>query len=283
MGAHKQYDLQRFLDAQERNYDTALAEVKAGKKLSHWIWYIFPQLRGLGNSYNSNYYGIENIFEAIEYLSHPILGCRLREITAALLAHAGHRTAIGIFGPVDAIKVRSSMTLFSEPMLEHLSDDSKLFCSVLEKFYQNEADSHTLNLLYSGDEQIIYLSKDNHLQHIPIRDVVAIKYAEPGAMGSAGQVVMITSSGTLYVLETACSDMSGEEYIKICPLLKAYWEQDTLPPVWDNRYYMGAGNHLFIHESIVKDFDSRVKRFGLEGDLYRYWIMFVLDVLGKSK
>ena len=79
----KDHSLERFVDAQERMYEMALAEVKSGKKLSHWIWYIFPQLKGLGSSNNSIYYGIDDIEEARAYLNHPILGARLREITSA--------------------------------------------------------------------------------------------------------------------------------------------------------------------------------------------------------
>ena len=80
-----EHSLERFVDAQERMYETALAEVKNGKKLSHWIWYIFPQLKGLGESYNSHYYGIDDLEEARAYLQHPVLGTRLREITLTLL------------------------------------------------------------------------------------------------------------------------------------------------------------------------------------------------------
>ena len=81
----KDHSLERFVDAQEQMYDRALAEVKNGKKLSHWIWYIFPQLKGLGESNNSHFYGIDNIEEASAYLKHPVLGVRLREITATFL------------------------------------------------------------------------------------------------------------------------------------------------------------------------------------------------------
>lgn len=281
MNEHKQYDLQRFIDVQKRSYDIALAEIKAGKKLSHWIWYIFPQLRGLGYSHNSNYYGIENKFEAFDYLSHPVLGSRLREITMALLTHAHKKSVIDIFGSIDAIKVKSSMTLFSKLYFE----DKELFKSVLDKFYRGEQDKKTLNLLYPESEiHAIYLSKDNYLQHIPISDIVAIKYAVSGAMGSAGQVIMVTLSGELYVLETAYTNMSCEECIKSCPILEDYWSQNILPDEWDNRYYMGMGNHLFINKSIVNAFDSRIKRFRLEHmDLYANWIMVVLDSLGKWK
>ena len=99
----KDHSLERFVDAQERMYDIALAEVKNGKKLSHWIWYIFPQIKGLGESYNSRYYGIDDINEAKAYLRHPILGARLREITFALLQHKDKR-AVEIFGMIDALK-----------------------------------------------------------------------------------------------------------------------------------------------------------------------------------
>ena len=103
--------MERFLDAQEVVYTTALAEIRAGRKSSHWIWYIFPQMRGLGHSYNSEYYGIESLEEAREYLHHEVLGERLREITGALLEHR-NKSATDILGEIDAMKLRSSMTLF---------------------------------------------------------------------------------------------------------------------------------------------------------------------------
>ena len=105
--------LNRFIDAQESMYEIALGEIKNGKKLSHWIWYIFPQLKGLGISSNSHYYGIEDINEARAYLEHPVLGRRLREITSVYLKISG-KNAQDIFGILDAMKVRSCMTLFNE-------------------------------------------------------------------------------------------------------------------------------------------------------------------------
>ena len=105
--------LNRFIDAQESMYEIALGEIKNGKKLSHWIWYIFPQLKGLGMSSNSHYYGIEDINEAKAYLEHPVLGRRLREITSVYLKISG-KNAQDIFGILDAMKVRSCMTLFNE-------------------------------------------------------------------------------------------------------------------------------------------------------------------------
>ena len=136
----KDHSLERFVDAQERMYEMALAEVKNGKKLSHWIWYIFPQLKGLGMSGNSHYYGIDDLEEARAYLNHPILGARLREITSIFLDSVG-KNAQDVFGYMDAMKVRSCMTLFNE-----VSDDD-LFRKVLERYYSGLADEKTLAIL----------------------------------------------------------------------------------------------------------------------------------------
>ena len=132
--------LERFVDAQEQIYEMALEEVKNGKKLSHWIWYIFPQLKGLGQSGNSYYYGIDDIEEAKAYLKHPILGKRLQEITSAFLLL--DKGAEEVFGGLDAMKVRSCMTLFDE-----VSEDD-LFEKVLEKHYHGEKDELTIKRLY---------------------------------------------------------------------------------------------------------------------------------------
>ena len=137
----KYHSLERFVEAQELMYEMALAEVKNGKKLSHWIWYIFPQLKGLGESYNSYFYGIDDIEEARAYLNHPILGARLREITEVFLQ--SDRSAKEIFGGLDAMKVRSCMTLFNE-----VADDD-LFRKVLNRYYSGLADKKTLAILNS--------------------------------------------------------------------------------------------------------------------------------------
>ena len=105
------YDLDRFITAQETVYAQALKEIREGQKCGHWIWYVFPQIKGLGHSYNSEFYGISSKEEAKAYLDHPVLGARLREITQALL-DCGHPSADDIFGFPDVLKVRSCMTLF---------------------------------------------------------------------------------------------------------------------------------------------------------------------------
>ena len=113
---HHTYNLQRFLDAQDSydSYQSALAELKQGRKLSHWIWFIFPQQKGLGHSYNSEYYGLDGAGEAAAYLAHPVLGARLRECCAALLQHAQQKTVGEIMGSgIDVLKLRTSMRLFN--------------------------------------------------------------------------------------------------------------------------------------------------------------------------
>ena len=133
-------DLERFVQAQELMYPMAFDEVRNGRKRGHWLWYIFPQLKGLGMSENSQYYGINGIEEARAYLNHPILGARLREITAAFLALKGE-SAKDVFGHLDAMKVRSCMTLFNV-----VSDDD-LFQRVLDCYYNGVADDRTLEML----------------------------------------------------------------------------------------------------------------------------------------
>lgn len=134
------YNLNRFIEAQNRDYDTALAEIRAGKKASHWMWYIFPQLKGLGRSSTSEYYGLSGIKEAQAYLSDPILKARLIEITDAVIAHKD-KSAEEIFGGIDAKKLRSCMTLFSTA-----APDIPVFEAVLEQFFHGVPDRNTLRL-----------------------------------------------------------------------------------------------------------------------------------------
>ncbi len=133
--------LNRFIDAQQRDYDRALAEVRQGRKQSHWMWYIFPQLAGLGHSETAKFYGIKGQQEARDYLAHPVLGSRLVDISAALLEVEG-RTANQIMGSPDDLKLRSSMTLFS------LADNTNpVFQAVLDKFFEGLPDQSTQAML----------------------------------------------------------------------------------------------------------------------------------------
>ena len=135
------FDLERFVAAQEGVYDGALRELRHGRKTGHWIWFIFPQLVGLGRSEMSRLYGIESLEEARAYLEHPVLGPRLRECVSAVLA-TSRATAEDIFGSIDARKVRSSMTLF-----HRAAPDEPLFMEVLKRFYGGVVDDATDALL----------------------------------------------------------------------------------------------------------------------------------------
>ncbi|WP_210086766.1 DUF1810 domain-containing protein [Mycobacterium sp. OAE908] len=138
------FDLHRFVDAQQRIYDTVLAELRAGAKRSHWIWFVFPQLRGLGRSPTAQHYGISTLDEARAYLAHPVLGARLRECTELVAAIDG-RSVDEIFGWPDNLKVRSSMTLFARASDEPGTEAG--FRAVLDKFYGGEEDPATVELL----------------------------------------------------------------------------------------------------------------------------------------
>ena len=136
-------DLERFIMPQEINYKFALREMKAGRKQSHWIWFIFPQLRGLGPSRKSEIYGIKDIDEAKNYLAHPVLGKRLIEITETILSLSTNDPFDLMASEIDAIKLKSSMTLFA---LASGEEDS-IFHKVLEKFFGGEMDGETINLI----------------------------------------------------------------------------------------------------------------------------------------
>ena len=135
------YDLGRFVRAQEADYERALAEIKSGRKRSHWMWYIFPQLDGLGFSATAKRYSIKSLAEATVYLEHPILGPRLLECAEAVFSVEG-RSAAEIFGSPDDLKLRSCATLFA-----CVSPAGSVFDRLLDKYYRGERDRQTLQLL----------------------------------------------------------------------------------------------------------------------------------------
>ncbi|HEY8942201.1 MAG TPA: DUF1810 domain-containing protein [Cellvibrio sp.] len=136
-----EFNLSRFIDAQDTTYRTALGEIHAGRKYSHWIWYVFPQLKGLGSSHTANFYGLDGLAEARAYLRHPLLVQRLREAIAAMLIHRSS-SATAILGELDALKFRSCLTLFS------LADPSEKICSeALQCFFSGNSDPQTIRLL----------------------------------------------------------------------------------------------------------------------------------------
>ena len=136
-----EFDLQRFVDAQARNYADALAELRAGRKTSHWMWYVFPQIAGLGFSAMAQRYAIGSLEEARAYLAHPVLGARLRECVEAVLA-IEHRSAHEIFGSPDDMKLRSSLTLFASA-----APQEPIFEEALDRCFAGAPDPKTLEKL----------------------------------------------------------------------------------------------------------------------------------------
>ena len=137
---HNNYDLNRFIEAQNGVYPIALKELQEGRKRSHWMWYVFPQLKHLGHSYNAKYYGISGIDEAVTYLQHPILGQRLREAASTILNLSGN-DAEAIFGGLDAMKLRSSMTMFD------IASPNDIFTQVVDKYFNGQRDILTLKII----------------------------------------------------------------------------------------------------------------------------------------
>lgn len=156
--------MKRFIEAQERDWQTALSEIRAGRKYSHWIWYIFPQIQGLGQSSMSYHYGIKDLKEAVDYLEDSTLGPRLREITAALLEVKG-RSAVEILGNTDAMKVRSCMTLFD------IVSPHDIFEKVLIKYYRDTCCMKTVKSIFNQmniNRALSYIGadpKDFHLKN----------------------------------------------------------------------------------------------------------------------
>ena len=140
-GTDDPYDLSRFLQAQERDYDRALSEIRSGHKRTHWMWYIFPQLDGLGSSPTAKHFAIKSLAEAKAYLEHPVLGPRLRECAEAAVGVPG-RSATAIFGSPDDQKLRSCATLFA-----CVSPPGSVFHRLLDRYYRGERDRKTLRLL----------------------------------------------------------------------------------------------------------------------------------------
>lgn len=134
-------DLSRFTKAQEQDFKTAFKEIKNGRKMSHWMWYIFPQIQGLGKSSTSQYYGIKDLNEARAFINDPYLGGNLKKISMALL-ELEENNAVAIFGKPDDIKLKSCMTLFS-----CISEDGSIFHKVLEKYFDGRQCKRTLSII----------------------------------------------------------------------------------------------------------------------------------------
>lgn len=138
------FQLQRFVEVQDKCFTEVIAELREGKKRSHWMWFVFPQLAGLGHSATASYYAIKSLAEAKAYLAHDVLGPRLRECTNVLLQHDG-LSAAEVFGYPDDMKFRSSMTLF-----DYVAADATPFGAAITQFCQGIRDDKTLSLIRSG-------------------------------------------------------------------------------------------------------------------------------------
>jgi uncharacterized protein (DUF1810 family) len=134
-------NLNRFIDAQDESYDAIVTELKNGKKVTHWMWYVFPQIAGLGRSATAKYYAIQTPGEAQAYLDHPILGQRLLECTRILLSLKS-KSALDIFGDIDAMKFKSSMTLFMS-----IAGIDSVYQEAIDKYFEGEQDRATLKIL----------------------------------------------------------------------------------------------------------------------------------------
>ena len=143
----KEYNLDRFLKAQELMYPWALREIKNGRKQTHWMWFIFPQLKVLGQSSTALYYGIEDLDEAKQYLAHPVLGTRLKEISEALLSLETN-DPYKVMGGFDALKLCSSMTLFAE-----IEGYDSVFGKVIDKYYNGNKDMNTIRILTDTEKE----------------------------------------------------------------------------------------------------------------------------------
>jgi uncharacterized protein (DUF1810 family) len=143
-GVSDPFNLQRFVEAQQGTFERALAELRAGSKKTHWMWFIFPQMAGLGRSSTATFYAIKSIDEARAYLAHPLLRKRLHQCVDALLVWSGSRSAEQILGSIDALKLRSSLTLFEQV------EPGASFAHALAAFYAGQPDARTLALLNAG-------------------------------------------------------------------------------------------------------------------------------------
>jgi uncharacterized protein (DUF1810 family) len=143
-----QFDLNRFVEAQAAVYDQALAELKRGQKESHWMWFIFPQIDGLGRSSTARFYAIKSAEEAKAYLNHTVLGKRLLECSSALLSHRG-KSASDIFGFPDDLKLKSSMTLFAR-----VAESDSVFSCVLDKYFGGNLDQRTIEILLGSESRL---------------------------------------------------------------------------------------------------------------------------------
>ena len=262
-----QYDLKRFVSAHQQIYSSALKEIQAGKKQSHWMWYIFPQLRGLGHSRNSDYYGIADRDEAMMFLHHPILGKNLWEITMAMLA-IDEKSADEILGGIDALKFRSSMTLFNAVCPDNI------FAEALRKYYGGKEDERTVEMLKAdSSEQFV----DGGIIGAIIGDVVGSFYEFYNCKSTN---IALFSSGTTFTDDTVMTIAVADWLLSGVPL------QKTMPDwgiEYPNRGYGGMFYEWLFYSKDKEPYNSFGNGTGMRVSPCGYFARSLNEALELAK
>ena len=262
-----QYDLKRFVSAHQQIYSSALKEIQAGKKQSHWMWYIFPQLRGLGHSRNSDYYGIADRDEAMMFLHHPILGKNLWEITMAMLA-IDEKSADEILGGIDALKFRSSMTLFNAVCPDNI------FAEALRKYYGGKEDERTVEMLKAdSSEQFV----DGGIIGAIIGDVVGSFYEFYNCKSTN---IALFSSGTTFTDDTVMTIAVADWLLSGVPL------QKTMPDwgiEYPNRGYGGMFYEWLFYSKDKEPYNSFGNGAGMRVSPCGYFARSLNEALELAK
>ena len=262
-----QYDLKRFVSAHQQIYSSALKEIQAGKKQSHWMWYIFPQLRGLGHSRNSDYYGIADRDEAMMFLHHPFLGKNLWEITMAMLA-IDEKSADEILGGIDALKFRSSMTLFNAVCPDNI------FAEALHKYYGGKEDERTLEMLKAvSSEQFV----DGGIIGAIIGDVVGSFYEFYNCKSTD---IALFTSGTTFTDDTVMTIAVADWLLSGVPLQKTMPDWGTEYP---NRGYGGMFYEWLFYSKDKEPYNSFGNGAGMRVSPCGYFARSLNEALELAK
>lgn len=263
------YNLRRFVDAHRQIYSSALNEIKAGKKQSHWMWYVFPQLRGLGHSSNSKYYGIADRDEALMFLHHPLLGRNLYEITMAMLTIDG-KSAEEILGGIDALKFRSSMTLF-DCVYPH-----DIFSDALQKYYGGKADERTLEMLGTGEPEDGQLVSGGIIGAI-IGDIVGSFYE---FYNQKSTNIALFTGGTQFTDDTVMTVAVADWLLSGIPLQKAMsdWGQE-----YPNRGYGGMFYEWLFYSDSKEPYNSFGNGAGMRVSPCGYYAISLEEALELAR
>lgn len=263
------YNLRRFVDAHRNTYFSALAEIRSEKKQSHWMWYIFPQLRGLGYSRNANYYGIVDKDEAIMFLHHPLLGRNLWEITMAMLTIDG-KSAEEILGGIDALKFRSSMTLF-----DCVYPDS-IFSDALQKYYNGKTDEHTLRMLEAMESEKVHLAPDGIMGAI-IGDIVGSFYE---FCNQKSTNIALFTRGTQFTDDTVMTIAVADWLLSGVPLQKTMpdWGRE-----YPNRGYGGMFYEWLFYSENKEPYNSFGNGAGMRVSPCGYYAKSLEEALELAK